>query len=450
MSTETETIDLIFESAAQALTEGELTKADLLARKLENLIPDDPRFLHFLGVLKAEHGDFSEAKERLHQSFTHKPNLNVAAALIGVKVRLAEFESSIAFGESVLQNLEGLGSLVKNLGIAYQSLHSIDLAKSCYELALKLKPDDYAINAFLGTLLLQEGNYKDGWRLYEFRLLTHFNSLAKIISKIPFPRLQNTDQISDNEIMLISEQGIGDTVQFMRFVCLLERYNPSKLVVCAPKRLHWLIQKTINTVIVTENYSNPRVDYYVPLMSLPFLLGIHKSKDFWREPYIDKIESTTVTALFTQTRRKRNIGICWKASTNIGLPGRDVPLELLLSVINTNETRIYALNPMNEYERTLGGDVIPIQSEFDETENAFSKTLPLLFLLDLVITCDTSTAHISASSGIKTILLLRRNCDWRWADRDDQNRTPWYPQITIIQQENDRDWHSVIKLIEEV
>lgn len=240
-------------------------------------------------------------------------------------------------------------------------------------------------------------------------------------------RWDGTQHLKDKTIVVYCEQGIGDIIQFARYLPFLRRHT-TKIILHAPKELHRLLMSTgkIQSVFDKESTVLPKHDYHVLSMSLPFLLDKNKAE---LKSYIHVPESEDLS----EFKDFIKIGIAWE-----GNPQNTTNLERSCHLkhfrnLSTDKTKLFMLN-----KEPILPDLVDEELELYSTDKEdFYDTAKLINSLDLVVTVDTACLHLAGAMGKKTIGLLCYNHDSRW------NGSNWYESVTLIKQKSPGDWDSV-------
>jgi hypothetical protein len=314
----------------------------------------------------------------------------------------------------------------------------------CYQRALSLKPDYAAAHNNLGIAWLLMGNFQQGWPEYEWRW-----KCTEL--KLPSYRqpLWDGSPLKGRTILLLSEQGLGDTLQFIRFAPLLTRSGGRVIVTCRRALARLLASCPGIASVVAEGDRLPEFDVYAPLMSLPRLLGTTLATVPAEVPYL-----TADPALVEFWQRELSaidgfrIGIVWQGS-----PGyrrdrfRSIPLLQLAPLARLEGVQLVSLqkgpgiDQLHEVSRNF--PVTDLGGRLDETSGAFMDTAAVMMNLHLVIAADVAIAHLAGALGVRVWLALPAPPDWRWLlERAD---CPWYPTMRLFRQAQPGDWASVFE-----
>jgi ADP-heptose:LPS heptosyltransferase len=287
---------------------------------------------------------------------------------------------------------------------------------------------------------LADKKYREGWQLYENRFKLALFSKEYVQSPMPF--WDGKTDITNKKLLLIWEQGVGDVIQFIRFIPLLKQKTKAHICfVCGPSlaRLAGKIQG-VDMMHITTNL--PTHDYKVYLLSLPLILGLFKEEQFLTDPYIQVDKKLVETWQHKLPKTKPyKIGICWmggvKYSYNLE---RNCTLGQFVKLLENNAYQLIILQKELTPEDKELLSYSPILSVADELVD-FSETAAVIANLDLVITVDTSIGHLAGAMGKPVWLLIRYETEWRHPR--DSDISPWYPSMRLFRQPNPGDWDGV-------
>jgi tetratricopeptide (TPR) repeat protein len=425
---------------------GRLDEARYSLKRAITLQPDYLEARHNLGELYQRIGDIDAAvacfEEVLRRDHCYLPSWNALGIAFQLQYRLEEavecYEKALSMDPHYLHALNNLGSVSKGLGM-------LDRAIDCYQRVLALDPDyaDARWNLSLVQLLL--GQYEEGWQGYEWR----FKKVDPVVTKA-FPQpLWDGTPLNGRVILLHSEQGFGDTFQFVRYAPLVARMGGTVLVECQSDAIAPVI-KTVPGVaqVLVRGQSLPRFDVHAPLMSLPLLCGTRLATVPAEIPYV-----AADPALVSRWRARINgnglrVGIVWagrksykddlKRSLNLGVfaPLAQVPGVSLFSLQVGDGAEQAGSPPPGMTIVNLGAGI-----------RSFADTAAIIESLDLVISADTAVAHLTGALGKPVWVLLPTACDWRWLlERED---SPWYPTARLFRQRKRGEWGEVLERVAE-
>jgi tetratricopeptide (TPR) repeat protein len=334
---------------------------------------------------------------------------------------------------------------LKNLAITCFELGFPEKSIALYKKALSLK--DSIENHFGYSLqLLGAGHYEEGWREYEYRLKMsqhNYNSL-----KINTP-LWDGSNLNGKTIFIASEQGLGDNIQFFRFLFLLKQnYDCTIIFGCSSNLLRLVKQYSDLDHVICENDLIPKHDYHLPIISLAMHFKIYHESQFMADkPYIipHPILANYWKQILINTKMIK-VGFCWSGSPqHINNLRRNCNLFDFIKLMQNKNIKLYSLQKdINEDEKELlkAANIDDFGALFDD----LADTTAAISQLDLVISIDSAIAHLAGAMGKKTWLLLPYYTEWRHP----RNRefSPWYSSIKFYQQSIPGDWRSVFQQVE--
>jgi tetratricopeptide (TPR) repeat protein len=427
---------------------------DLLKKALE-LNPKHPDTHNNLGFAFQRQGDTDAAitsyKKALELNFSFpEAHYNLGTALH----EQGDLTATIASFNNALELNPNFPDAHNNLGVALFEQGELTAAIASFDNALKLNPNfpDVHWNSSLAMLL--GGDYRKGWEEYEWR----FKKQKDTIRPNAFPkcRLWNGERPSqDDQLLLVSEQGLGDTLHFMRYALTLHSQGVA-LALCAPRKLHGLMQASgIDSSPLTPEQANQVTDgQWVPILSLPRILEVSPENPIITEPYIKTTYDLTAKWNgMLSAEQSPIIGISWQGNPKtekMGLRGRSLPLEALGPIAFKTNASMLSLQKGFGSEQleacSFKSHFVSCQDEVNEIWD-FLETAAIIANCDLVITSDTSVAHLAGGMGKTTWVLLHKVPDWRWGLEGDT--TFWYPSMRLFRQRERGNWVEVIERVVE-
>ena len=291
-----------------------------------------------------------------------------------------------------------------------------------------------------------KNNYKDGFYNYEWRLKEktkkeyRYNNLIK-------PQWKGED-LDHKVILIISEQGLGDIIQFSRYIFdLKNRYNVKIIFQTHKKLFHIFENKGLN--LISKIDILPYHDYFIYLLSLPKLYFELNKELLGEISYIGSNKKNYNKWKNILTKFKSPlVGINWCGSQKVGKKDKSIPFDIIKSLFKLPNIEFLSLQK-EEGEKDLvnykSNKNFYNFSNIIDKKNYFEDTVEIIKFLDLVITNDTSVAHLSATLGLKTWILLEKNPDWRWFLKN--NKSPWYKSVRLFRQKKRGDWDNLVKEI---
>jgi len=358
---------------------------------------------------------------------------------------LVEHQKAISLDSSHLNAFIGCG-------VTLTELLRFDEAIEYYNQALKIDANSGLTRLNRSLLLLLKGDLEKGFREYESRWDALEGADKEVIAetrrRLSKPSWFGKESISGKTLFIYSEQGFGDTIQFCRYIKLLADLGV-KVIFGVPGELRGLLSSLDGvTEFSLHGDRLPHYDYQCPLLSLPLALKTSLESI----PVLDKYLAADSYKISTwqdklQGISKPKVGIVWSGSTGHKKDfKRSILLQEFLGRIPDEFQYICLQKEIREVDReTLTAN--PQILNFADELNDFSDTAALIECLDLVISVDTSVAHLSAALGKPTWILLPTTPDWRWLlNRSD---SPWYPSVKLYRQKKIGEWEGVLEGISE-
>ena len=427
---------------------GDLVEAIESCKQALKIKPDYADAYYNMANAMKDKGDLAEAIDSYKQALKIKPNY--ASAYYNMGNALNEKGSPEAAIDSYKQAIKiqpNYADAYCNMGNSLSDKGDVEAAIDSYKQALKIKPNfaDAYYNFSLLYLLL--GDLDKGFKYYEWRL--------KMIKERPVAPAR-TNLIWDGEqslngkhFVVYEEQGLGDIIQFCRYLLVLEQKG-ANVTFKVKSNLHALLgtldsKTSLNTSLPEEN----KIDFESPLMSLPYLL-----KTSWKlipitSPYLYADQSKVATWGEKLSKDSFKVGICWQGGTTKIDVGRSFSLSLFEGISKIPNVQLISLHK-GEGEGQITNidfDVTTLGSGFDAGQDAFLDTAGVMMNCDLIITSDTSVAHLAGALGRPTWVALQYVPASFWMlERPD---SLWYPTMTLFRQKSRGDWVGVFDTIEQ-
>ena len=458
-----------------------------LLHKTLTLKPDYPEAHYNLGIALKKKGDVKAAIASYKNALQLEPNYAEAHYSLGIALhQQGDLDNAISEFRAALQLQENYPEAHYNLGVSLKKQGDLTGAIASYSAALKLKPDypkaHYnlgnafqdagdpigAISAFKTALKLKPnytkaslnlamaellvGDYKSGLKRYEFRFKNKDKKF--ILNAVPPCKLWDGNLTSKNlKLLLVSEQGLGDTLQFMRYAIVLKNLGIS-VSLCAQPKLHSLIKTSdIDQAPLTPEQANKFSEgRWIPLLSVPQYLNISPDNPIITHPYINAPEKYIEKWKHILTGDKKPIiGINWQGNPlheTTNSKGRSIPLESFAPLTKTPNIKLLSLQKglgSEQLERCSFKDhFVGSQDQINDTWD-FVETAAIVANCDLVITSDTSVAHLAGGMGKTTWLLLKTVPEWRWGLEGES--TFWYPSMRLFRQRERGNWDEVLQRV---
>ncbi len=328
-----------------------------------------------------------------------------------------------------------------NLGAVLSAAGQTTEAIAAYERAIGSAPHLAIAHMNLGFALLRDGQYQRGWQEYEWR------GLADGIPprEYPKPRWQG-QPLTGKTILLYAEQGLGDAIHFARFVTVLAGQGARVIFAVHPPLVALMQSLSGVSQVIPLDTPPPPFDMYQSIMSVPGILGILPTAIPAPSPYIEPDPARTAAWRARLGAQGFKIGIVWEGKGETPMQrARSTTLAHFAGIASIDGVRLISL----QKDGDISTAVFPVENlgeAFDAGPDAFLDTAAVIRNLDLVLTIDTSVAHLAGALGAPTWVAVPFAPDWRWGDRGGTN--PWYPSMRVFRQPTPADWGSVFAGLE--
>jgi hypothetical protein len=384
------------------------------------LKPDDAEAFCGRGASLQDLGRSLDAIASYDQALVLAPKFAAALNNRGNILKdLDRFEDALENYDRAVAAAPDLAEAWYNRGIVLLELKRPNDALSSYDRAIALKPDYPEALAARGLCKLAMGDFDTGWRDYENRWRVKTHPALRAPTDAP---LWSGGDLRGRSILVCAERGLGDIVQFSRYVPLLAERGASVSFLVPQKLQRILAALPRRTVrVISAVTVSDRFDFHCALMSLPHLLGITPADRPLPIPYL--ANDTNLAAEWKQRIGARGfkIGISWQGAAWQGgtsITGRAIPLTAFHALSQIEGVRLISLQKEHGTEQlaTLpaGMTVETLGDDFDTGPDAFVDTIAVMETLDLVVTCDTSIAHVAGARARPTWIALKYVPEWRW------------------------------------
>ncbi len=368
--------------------------------------------------------------------------------LAGLYFMFGDFKESIKLFEKALSLYPSNYEIYYNIGVVYQEMNMFRKAKRYYKKALSLNPKNVSSLYNLSLIYLTEGDYLKGFDYYRYRYHPDLKNRQTAI--LSYEKLLTKEEnFKDKEIFIYNEQGLGDMIQFIRFLSFFK--EAKKIDVKMPKPLKRLFEynfKDVNFVDYFDNY-----DYHFPLMEAPFILNMSKKEIPFSEGYlkVDRKDSLQYKNNFIFDDDRIKIGIVWRTNlsdssdlmTKIRSKSkREIPLEKFIKYFDLDKVKLFSLQKEESREEKELLKKHKIVS-LDDSLNDFYDTALAIDNLDKIVSIDTSVVHLSGAMGKESCVLVPFNNDWRWGV--DEKISNWYGSVRIFRQSQKESWDEPLR-----
>ncbi len=399
---------------------------------------------HFkLGCILQRLRRWPAAAESYRAAIRLQPNDAIAYNNLGTVFKaLFRLDEAVACFAKALEFQPDFAEVLNNLGNVFKLQGRVDEAMICYQRAVGVKPDNAQAHYNRSLVLLAEGEFAEGWREYAWR------RACPDFPQRQFDRpLWQGEPLADRTLLVHAEQGLGDTLQFVRYLPIVAQ-SGGRVLAEVPRALVPLLAQSGFENLVPHGAPLPQYDVHAPLLDLPGILGTNQQNIPRKVPYLSpgpKLVDTWRGRLGELPGFK--IGIAWQGSpTHASDRIRSIPLPFfealavagveLVSLQKGPGTEQLPNVARSFRVRDFGDDV-------DQHAGPFMDTAAIIRSLDLVVSADTAVAHLAGALGAPVWLALALSPDWRWMyERQD---SPWYPTMRLFRQTRFNDWRGVFR-----
>ncbi|MDR3435630.1 tetratricopeptide repeat-containing glycosyltransferase family protein [Telmatospirillum sp.] len=432
--------------------QGKLDEAAASYRRAVDQKPDLVAAHNNLALVLKAQGKLDDAVASYRQALACKPDLaeahnNLANALKDkgdLKDAVASYRQALVYKPEFAEAHYNLGIALKDIGIELKDSNKLREAVASYQMALVYNPDYAEAHYNLGLLLLLIGRYEEGWHEYEWRWRVKDFLSPRRDFRQP---LWQGECLKGKRILLHAEQGLGDAIQFCRYVPLVAALG-GQVVLEVPRSLKGLLKGSGIDHIVAKGDPLPPFDLHCPLLSLPKVFGTRVETIPATIPYLT---AGPERVAFWRDRLPQSgfrVGIVWHGNpTYGGNHNRSIPLTCFAPLASIPGVRLICLQKnhgLDQLESLPSGmHVERLGQDYDDGD--FADTAAVIKNIDLVISSCTSVVHLAGALGQPVWLPLAAFPHWVWLlERDD---SPWYPGMRLFRQTSHGDWPGVFKHI---
>ena len=432
---------------------GDLEAAQRCYQQVLDGQPNNPDALVYLGIALFDKRHFGESVEAYRKAIGIRKEFPVAWNNLGNSLRmLGEVEEADACFAEALRMRPGYLSALKNRGTLWVWSGEVERGLGWYQQGLEVDPGNAELHRNLGVIHLLLGNDDRGWSEYRWRWRMPGMSRPRLAA--PIWRGQS---LQDKTILIYPEQGLGDTIQFVRVATALKHLGAIVIVQCSERMLPLFTSVPHVDQLTLDSALPPPVDYHASMIEVvDVLYGQTGRMTCCNELFADGDGYLTVSDalidywrdwLNAHTRLKR-VGIAWQGNPSHHADVyRSVPLEVLRPLSRVRGIELISLQFGFGCEQLDSCDfadrIARLPSHVDTDGGAFTDTAAIVRNLDYVVTTDTAIAHLAGAVAVPVALMLGRVPDWRWELEGES--TAWYPTMTLIRQQQLGVWDDVIK-----
>lgn len=475
----------MFNTAFNLHSQGKLDEAEKIYKEILSKEPDNAQVYNLLGILNLSKNNLNEAEKFITKALTIKKEAYFYESLAKVYELKKEYKNEIEILEKACK--EGycgfetyfmLGLAYKN-NIEYEKAEKAYLCaiklnpkseKACYNLAslylflnnpqkaieyftkcLEINPNDKEVLYFLSLGYFRIKDYETGAKYFENRLC---RGTAITSQEVTYPNLMKYaplwmgEDISDKTLYTYYEAGFGDMIMFSRYIPELEK-RCKKLLIKPQKELSQLFRENFpNTEVMDLFYeeNKTKFDVHLPFLSIPYVLGLKNDEIFvHHDKYLQaKPEKIKYFKEKYFNNNKFKIAIKWQGNTYYETD-RVINVEAFAPLFNLPNVKIYSAQTFEgseEFDKLADKyDITDISQDFKD----FSYTAGALENVDLVISSDSSLAHLAGAMGKRCIVLLPYNYNWRW--HMDLSHCDWYDSVKLFRLEKKESWNELMEKV---
>jgi hypothetical protein len=438
------TIEDAFRAALGQHQAGRLDAAETIYRRILEVAPAHAPALHLLGVIALQCARPQEAISLIRRAVAIDPRQPGFHSNLGEAHRsLGQLTEAVACYRQALTLEPDFAEAHNNLALALQIQGQFVAAQDHFEQALRIVPDYVEAHYNLGRLLLLQGDYRRGWEEYAWRMRMRGHPSQNVQA----PQWAG-EQDGQRRLLLYAEQGLGDTLQFMRYLPLVRARVPNVITV-VPRALLPILTSSGFTDLVAQDEPRPIADCQCSLASLPEVFETRVDTIPATVPYLSadpRLVEKWRDRLATVEGIK--VGIAWQGNPAFYSDRfRSIALAEFAPLAKVAGMRLIRLQKKVVDEERLAENesvqMICWDDEMDAIGNEFMDTAAIMASLDLVVTSDTSIAHLAGALGVPVWVALSVAPDWRWLlARDD---SPWYPTMRLFRQTRLGEWSDVFE-----
>ncbi len=423
--------------------EGRLAEAETAYLCALELAPDSARAHNNLGCVQHMLGKLDLAVASYRRALALDSSLPQANQnLAAITSDPAQAEGAIAgYLRHLRQNPDDAGAH-NNLGNVYRELGHHREALASFDAAIARDPDLAEAHFSRAQELLLCGDYVRGWQEHEWRW-----QVKALGTPMPAFRQPLWDgAVLPGTLLLHAEQGLGDTIQFIRYAPLAAEHCGSVILECQPQIAGLLRAIPGLARVIARGEPLPAFDAHFPVMSLPRIFGTTVDSVPWNGPYLRADPRRVEHWRRMRTPGGRlHAGLAWAGRPQYWDDRkRSIPLAAFAPLAGVAGLSLYSLQWGEGAAQLASQPQLGIR-DFGDAIRDFSEMAALAASLDVVISVDTSVTHLAGAMGTPAWLLAAHAPEWRWLlDRDD---SPWYPSVRIFRQQKNGDWPGVIERV---
>ncbi len=396
------------------------------------------------GLALRELNQLDEAVASCDRAIAIMPNLAEAHYNRGIALReLNHLKESVMSYDRAIAIQPSYREAHFNRGNALMELKQLDDAVASYDRAIGIKPNDVEANWNKGLALLLGGDFKRGLKLYEWRW--NKNGAKRPTERFSKPLWTGVESLTSKSILVYCEQGLGDTIQFCRYLSRLSDLGAT--VLFSPQKplcgmMQCVTDRVRSVQIVDEMDTGLDFDFHIPLLSLPLAFQTDVGSIPAPSPYLFAERERVARWNARIGSEGFKIGVCWHGATSSIYAGRSFHVRNFREISRNADVRLISLQKgagvVQLAEPSLMLNIETFGDTLDSGPAAFLDTAAVMQGCDLIISSDTAIAHLAGALGVPVWVVLKFAPDWRWML--DRNDSPWYPTMRLFRQTSPGNW----------
>ena len=428
----------------------EYKQAKNIFEKCLKIKPNDFLVLYNLGKFYQEMKIFDKAVPYYEKSYNIEPKKNLSMYNIGnIYLQESKFIDAINYFKKSIDTNPKNFYAYNNIGLAYKKMGNFNEAIKYYKSAIDINNNYVDGHTNYATMLLTMNKLELGFEEYEWRkkskVFSDYLNYKDLSIKSP---IWNGEKISGQKILILSEQGIGDLIQFSRYLFVLRDEYNCKVILRLKQNLSHFFKEERDIKIISEEDKILEHNFHNHLASLPGII-YKKNKKFPKTVKFIK-ENQKLDEKWKNILSKYKglkIGINSHSTATVG--ERIIPIENFNYLTDLSKVKFFIIQKDFDKKKMNiinNNSNVTYFEDIDKNVKPFEDTISIIKNLDLVITADTAVAHLSATLGKKTWVILTFVSDWRWFTKT--KNSDWYPTVTLYRQNKIGEWTSIFKTIE--
>lgn len=408
---------------------------------------NDYMALNYAGQIYHDKGQLDAALGCYQRAYTlYQDDPALLSNMGNLYLDMYDTDNALLFSEKAYDIQPKHPPIIRNLANKYRYVKRYDDAIRLYKELLRISPDDPDLLFNLGLIYMEQGDFKQGWPLYERRIDTNYYHFSP---NWMIPKWDGNTDLNGKRVLLVAEQGFGDNIMLSRFIPQLKETGADIALKCQPELVR--LFSTLPCKIQTERMiRQDQFDYYIPMMSLAY----HFEQDWHKWPATPSFSipaeaSAKYEPLARHSQEHFKVGIVWSGSPAFEHnKRRALTLTPFLELVrHFPQMRFFSFQkgaPESELNECGSGTIAHLGGSFDD----FADTAAALQHMDLIIMTDSALAHLAGSYDIPVLNMLDYAPYWIYLPAD--TKTPIYPSMRLLRQNAPNDWATPLEKLRTV